>query len=216
MAIKKSEEEKIVNEEKSNNARFIEKIRLPKYDYHHAFWRTCLWLGLLLFLLDLLSKWLVVWNLGSVDANGVISGTSIAVIPNFFYIHLVFNEGMAFGLGDGSFLARIIFIIISLIASILIFYFWLRILPRRDVFLNVIFALCWSGAFGNLLDRAFYWENVVGFSGVVDFFEFYLFGHENPPFAVFNVADACLTVGLLLAIVYLIIHIVKDAKEKRG
>ena len=69
-----------------------------------------------------------------------------------------------------------------------------------------------GGAVGNLIDRAFYWESIVGFDGVIDFldFEFGKLGH----FATFNIADAALVIGVLLLIVIMIIEMIKESKEK--
>lgn len=184
-----------------------DKIRLPKIKWSWKLLLTSfLPVGILLFLIDLLSKWLVVWNLGIVSPSGEIYGSSVPVIEGFFYISLSFNEGMAFGLGADDLWARILFIVASFLGSGLLLYFWLRHLSKGKTFENFIFALLFAGALGNGIDRAFYWKPIVGFSGVVDFFQFYIFGPNAKPFATFNVADACLSVGLVLAIILIIIN----------
>ncbi len=178
--------------------------------------RTCLWLAPLLFLLDLLSKWIVVWTLGN-DVGGILVGGKAEVIPNFFYIHLTFNEGMAFGIGDGEAWARGLLAAISFLGAGVILYFWLRHIKKNDLFANILFAMTFAGALGNAIDRAFYWENIVGFNGVVDFFEFYLFGINNAPFAIFNVADALLVVGVILAVILMAVRSIKETrKEEKG
>lgn len=175
--------------------------------------RSALWLGPVLFLLDLLSKWIVVWTLGETTSSGTIVGGKAEVIPGFLYFHLTFNEGMAFGIGDGAPWARGIFAGVSFLGTILILYFWLRHLHKDDVFANVLFAMAFAGALGNGIDRAFYWTNVVGFNGVVDFVECYLFGPDKAPFAVFNLADAFLVVSIFLAIVLILVRMVKEGRE---
>ena len=72
-----------------------------------------------------------------------------------------------------------------------------------------------SGAIGNLIDRAFYWNAITGFDGVIDFLQFYLGGGPGAavtwvnPFADFNFADAYLTVGVVMLIVLFIVDFVK-------
>ncbi len=176
--------------------------------------RSCLWLAPLLFLLDLLSKWAVIWGLGE-KVGDTLMGGKVAVIPNFFYLHLTFNEGMAFGIGDGTSWARGIFAAISFLGAILLFYFWLRHLKKDDLWANILFCMTFAGALGNGIDRAFYWPNIVGFSGVVDFFEFYIFGPDKAPFAVFNIADALLVLGMIGAIIYFIVAAIKDNQKEK-
>ena len=175
--------------------------------------RSALWLAPILFLLDLLSKWIVVWTLGRPDSSGTIQGGEVEIIPGFLDFHLTFNEGMAFGIGDGAPWARGIFAGVSFLGTILILYFWLRHLYKSDVFANVLFAMAFAGALGNGIDRAFYWKAIVGFDGVVDFVECYLFGKERAPFAVFNLADAFLVVSIFLAIILILVRMVKEARE---
>jgi lipoprotein signal peptidase len=71
--------------------------------------------------------------------------------------------------------------------------------------------LCFAGALGNAIDRTFYWPNITGFSGVVDFLSFQ-FG-DWVPFGSFNVADSCLVVGCLMAAITLIVRAIKEKKE---
>lgn len=176
-----------------------------------SFFFSFAWLGILLLLVDLLSKWLVQLNARPGSAGG-----EIWVIPDFFSIYLTYNQGSAFGMGGGSMAMRVIFILVSWIASILIPLFHWRYLRKNDPWINAVFALCFAGAAGNLIDRTFYWNETVGFSGVIDFFCFYIFGPNEPPFAIFNVADACLSVGIVLLIIIYLLRFVIEARAKNG
>ena len=83
-------------------------------------------------------------------------------------------------------------------AIALFFLWWMRAAERGLTTLAL--ALVVGGAIGNLIDR-------VRFAGVVDFLDF------GPWFPwVFNVADACITVGAVL----LILDYLTNGEEKAG
>ena len=87
---------KIANYFKSKNIKEIAR----------DFFLSFVWLIILLFVIDLVSKWVVVNNMNVY--------TDIAVIENFFYLRLSFNQGAAFGLGNtGDIEWRIFFIAVS-------------------------------------------------------------------------------------------------------
>jgi len=170
-----------------------------------SFFFSFAWLGILMFGLDLLSKWLIVWNLG------VTSNERYAVIPGFFYIWPLTNLGSAYGAGGDNPAMRYVFIVISWAASFAIPYFWYKQLYKHDNLINSVYMLCFAGAIGNAIDRSFYWPNITGFSGVVDFLSIQI--GNWIPFGSFNVADACLVVGCLMAAITLIVRSIKEKKE---
>lgn len=183
-----------------------------------SFFFSFLWLSVLVIALDLISKWAIVNFFRanpSVKENPHISSNSIEVIPNFFYLTLSFNKGSSFGMGDNVSWARYIFIVVSWVASIAIAIYWYKNLNKNDHIVDCILMLALGGALGNAIDRTFYWDNVVGFSGVVDFFQFYIFGFNNDSFAIFNVADAALVVAMVMVVVVLIVRSIKEAVHKK-
>jgi signal peptidase II len=109
------------------------------------------------------------------------------VIPGFFNITYVQNKGAAFGLFGTLPGAAILFVIIALIAIALILLY-IRQIQAREVWTPVCFALILTGAVGNVIDR-------FRLGSVVDFLDFYYFGWHWP---AFNVADACITIGVTL------------------
>ena len=167
-----------------------------------------LWLAPLLIIIDQVTKWAVV------NAFDKHAGSSFVVIPDFFTIKLQYNQGSSFSLGADIPWMRFVFIAISWIASAGIIFYWIKYLKKKDVLVDVVFALCLAGALGNAIDRTFYWEPVVGFSGVVDFLAFRLFGFYD--FAVFNVADACLVVGVFMFVIIVIVRDIFEAKRKNA
>ena len=108
---------------------------------------------------------------------------SIPVIPEFFHLTYVTNDGMAFGI---SFPFGIyIFSAISIIfTGFLFWYLWS--IKDDEIVVRTGVALILAGAIGNLIDRIFLGE-------VVDFLDFMI---GNFHWYVFNLADSCVTVGL--------------------
>ena len=103
---------------------------------------------------------------------------------------------------------RFVFIAISWIASAGIIYFWIKNLNKYDTWIDVVYALCLGGALGNAIDRTFYWESTVGFSGVIDWIQVFFGDYAFP---MFNLADSALVVGVAILLVYVIIDSIKES-----
>jgi len=202
-------QEKVTNSEVTKQV-VEKKDTADKQEKFHWTWKNLffsfLWLAPILILIDQLSKWAVV------NALNAKAGASIEVIPHFFYLTLTFNQGSSFGMGANVSWMRFIFIAISWLASGAIAWYWIKNLKRHDTWIDVILSLCLSGALGNAIDRTFYWEGTVGFSGVIDFFQFYIFGYNNDSFAIFNVADSLLIIGIVLLMIVMVVREVKKRK----
>ena len=82
-----------------------------------------LFLSLFLFLLDQISKYLVRHNMSL--------GQSIEIIPNFFNLTYITNDGMAFGI-DFPF-GIFLFSALSIVLTIFLFYYLYTI--KNDVFI---------------------------------------------------------------------------------
>ncbi len=132
----------------------------------------------LIVLLDQLTKYLAVVHL---KAEG-----SLPVVPGFFNLSYVENQGAAWGMLAG----RQIFLIVFSVAT-LVFLIW----KRRSLFAHLwaptpICSLLFGGVIGNLIDR-------VRLNHVIDFLDF----HWGPShFPSFNVADASICCGVFLFI----------------
>lgn len=107
----------------------------------------------------------------------------LKVLP-FFQLVNVKNEGAAFG--QFKFLGNEVFIAIALIAISVIIY-----LLIKDKDSTWSLSLILSGAVGNLIDRLYYGH-------VRDFIDVFI-GRFHWP--AFNIADSCLTAGILLLVV---------------
>lgn len=111
---------------------------------------------------------------------------AIDLLP-FFALYRTHNQGIAFSMLWGIGPAVLIAISLGVIAFVL--WLW-RSSPAERVMSHIGFALVIGGAVGNLIDRA-----VFGY--VIDYF---LFHTSVWSFAVFNLADAAITVGAGLII----------------
>jgi len=97
------------------------------------------------------------------------------------------NTGSAFGL-----LANQTFLLVIIgIASLLIVLLFLRYLSQVTTLSMVSIGLIWGGAVGNFIDR-------LRFGYVTDFIYFRLWGNFHWP--AFNIADAAITVGVVVLI----------------
>ena len=129
-------------------------------------------------LVDQLSK-------GAVQQNFHL-GESIPVIDGFFNLTYVQNTGAAFGIGRGSpEWARVLFFLALPVLIVIGLFVALIKSLKGPALISWAYGLILSGAIGNLLDRF-----ILKF--VVDFFDFYI---GDSHFAVFNVADSCVSVG---------------------
>src|SRR5690606_17702909 len=113
-------------------------------------------------------------------------GEQIDLLP-FLALFRVHNEGIAFSLFAELHDAGLIAITLAVIAFVL--YLWWTNAPER-VFARYGFALVIGGAIGNLIDRSMH-----GY--VVDYVLFHL---PSWSFAIFNLADAFITIGAALII----------------
>jgi len=92
------------------------------------------------------------------------------------------NTGAAFGMLQGF---GLVFTILAIVVSIAILYYFPRV-PRNEWLIRLAMAMQLGGALGNLVDR-------LTLGTVTDFI-------SVGTFAVFNVADACISVGTALLI----------------
>jgi len=151
--------------------------------------------------------------------EGMYLGESIQVIGDFFKITFTENPGMAFGFDPGSDF-KLFISVFSLVASIglLIYLFTVR---NKSLSLKIAIALILGGAVGNVIDRMFYgliYDYAPLFYGkVVDFFDFdfinfSIFGRNYDRWPIFNIADAAVSIGVLILLVFYKHHEAEDKK----
>ena len=169
---------------------------LKKIFYSYA------WIPVLVVGIDFMTKWLVQTHLEHYQ--------QVTIIPNFLFVTLEYNLGAAWSLGYGL---RWLWITVSVVLSAGLTFYFVKQFKKLGTLYKVALTLMIGGAVGNMIDRCFYWEKLVGFDGVVDWISFY-FGSKIGYFPTFNVADSCLVIGVIILIVVMIIEIIKDAKAK--
>jgi signal peptidase II len=129
-------------------------------------------------------------------------GQSITVIKNFIDLGYTENRGMIFGILNGhmpQFPKTIAIIFRVFIIFGLMGFIWIN---RKKHFIFLLpFLLFWAGAIGNLIDPFLY-----GY--VVDFIHIRAGTILNWPF-YFNLADAYLTIGMILFLFGSVYSIIK-------
>ena len=114
---------------------------------------------------------------------------SINVVEGFFNLTHVRNSGVAFGIfsEQNSQLKPYLLIFVSIIAIIAILVIFHQTGEDKRMVQGAL-VLGFSGAIGNLIDRVLHKE-------VIDFIDIFF---NNRHWPAFNVADACITIGVML------------------
>jgi signal peptidase II len=133
--------------------------------------------------LDQWVKWL--------STHHLTEGEPVRILGGLIYLSLLRNSGAAFSMGSEH---TWVFPVITLVVIGWIGFMASRL---RSIPWAISLGLVLGGAFGNLADRLF--RAPGPFRGhVVDMIS--LFAPYAEKFAVFNIADSCLTVGVVLAV----------------
>jgi signal peptidase II len=145
---------------------------------------------------DQITKMLVK-GVPGLSLQGIPYGSSHSLIDDIFRITYIENPGIAFGIQIPG--MKIFFSIFSVVASVGIFIYIKRNrnrLPKGEL---IALAMIMGGAVGNLIDRCFYGvlynEESLFYGHVVDFLDF---GYKKNLGYIFNVADAFVSIGVVL------------------
>ncbi len=176
--------------------------------------KVVLIVAFLLILLDQVSKFLIydyfqVKHIGNEYYITSPDRTEISILGDIVKFVYVENAGMAFGIQFGE--LKVALSLFSVIASIILAYIILKI-PNYPWIIQIAFGLILAGAIGNLIDRLFY-GMIFGYAPlfygrVIDFIQVdipdihigNIINYTHWP--VFNVADSCVSVGVLLLILF--------------
>lgn len=146
--------------------------------------RLTFWTGFWVFLIDQLSKYLVVHTLDLANVG------RIEVLPPFLVFRMAWNTGVNFGLLSGADM-RWVLIAVALVitAAVLI---WVR-REGGNRWAQIGAGLLAGGALGNVIDRIIY-------GAVADFLNMSCCGIDNP--YAFNLADAGIFLGAVLLVIF--------------
>lgn len=148
-------------------------------------YRWLITLALIVFILDQLSKFLIVLNLpyGTYGPPG-----HIEIIPGFFNLVHVGNTGAAWSLFTGKSLPLALLALVTLAAI----FIYRRSLGLRLPPVQTSFGLLCGGIVGNLVDRLLHHH-------VIDFLDFHFGSYIYP---TFNVADSGICIGVAVYLWY--------------
>ena len=152
--------------------------------------KVCLY-SIFCFLIDFFVKLVIKTNLNLYE--------SIVVIPNFFSLTFVYNEGAAFSILEGK---KVFLVLLGLILITILFLYL-----RKEKLTNykiTYYSLLIGGILGNMYDRIFH-------PGVIDFFDFKLFNYDAP---IFNLADTFIVIATILIILEGVIKYGNSSREK--
>lgn len=144
-------------------------------------------------ILDQWTKWLVVKNMELRDR--------IVILDPWFEIYSHRNRGAAWGMLQGQ---MWIFTVVTLIVIAGIIYYFHKEAKGKPAF-GITLMILLGGALGNFIDRIFRGE-------VVDFFHV-LIPIINYDFPIFNIADAALTISVIMLILVMLLEERKDKKK---
>ncbi len=111
---------------------------------------------------------------------------SVRLINNFLYLNYINNTGASFSILTNK---KYLLIVLSLIAIVIIIRYINTF--KNTIFNRIGLGLLLGGILGNLSDR-------ILFGYVKDFISLYIFGYSFP---VFNIADICIVVGVIILII---------------
>lgn len=160
--------------------------------------------GLFLFVLifDLVTKHLV--------QNRFELGESVPWLGDTVRLTYILNAGGAFGISIGS---NMVYLVVSLVVIVAVIYLvWSKIGSNKLIDFSLVAVI--GGAVGNLVDR-------FRFGAVVDFLDVDIpnldfIGIQMHRWPVFNVADAAVTIGMILIIFALLFTKPEDQAQERS
>mgnify|MGYP005622914237 FL=1 len=130
----------------------------------------------LLFFLDRITKWFVLKNIQD----------KIVTVFSGLQFNLVWNRGVSWGMFGKT--SQLGFYILTAIIIFVVVIFILHTVFEFRNGTNIFFeSIVLSGALSNIIDRIMY-------GGVIDYIDFYIGTWHWP---TFNVADACIIIGIL-------------------
>ena len=128
----------------------------------------------------------------------------VTVVAGWFGIETAYNPGVVWSFGQN---ARILWLVVSMLAIPLIG--WIFVRSRKTWTTTICLGMIEAGTIGNGWDRIFH-------PGVRDFIKFYYVRTNGLPavWPLFNLADSCIVVGVILLSIELTFFEEKKTKAK--
>jgi len=102
--------------------------------------KLLLFLTFPLYVIDQVTKF---WTIATFDPPWRDPGAHIAVVEGWFHFVRVHNQGVAFGFGNGTAWAPVVFLVVPIIALTMIRIFWLKGVFKHPVsMIAVALLLC--------------------------------------------------------------------------
>lgn len=189
-----------------NSPEQIEKDTTPQTTEPTPASRRGLWWDYLTLLLGagtlvLLDTWSKAWVTEQIPTGGAWLPDSLYWLMPYARLVHTSNVGTAFSMFDSIPQINLIIGTLAVIVSGAVIVIFPQI-RREEKLLRVAITLQLAGAIGNLISRIRY-GHVVDFVSVGNF-------------AIFNVADACITVGVSLMLISVLMDELKARKEKEA
>lgn len=157
------------------------------------------WLAIILLICDIITK---------VCAEKFLKGKgSIVVIPHLLNFTLTYNNGAAWGMGGDATWSRVVLALVSWVVAIAIIVYVVMKYKKLNNYLKATIMVILAGDVGNLIDRTFFYNR-----GVIDFLDI------TPlikGFGIFNFADSCLVVGIIMLLIYFLIEWINESKNEK-
>lgn len=162
----------------------------------------------LLVVIDQITKVLVKgFSLFGYEHQGMVLGESRPLFGETVRLTFVENPGMAFGVSWGE--AKIILTLLT-VAIVVLIVRMIMTTPQESSVIRHALTLVLAGAVGNLIDRMFYGvlygTDPLFYGKVVDFLQVDIpdvtvFGELYTYWPVFNVADSCVSIGVVILLI---------------
>ncbi|MFZ4761667.1 MAG: signal peptidase II [Alphaproteobacteria bacterium] len=167
---------------------------MKKLDQPH-YW--AIWVAIAAFIADQASKNWLLYGLQLKDDPRIID-----LFPSFSLV-MVWNRGVSFGLFNHQENQEINRWVLSLVGVVMVgvIVFWLKQVQTK--WPAIAGGLIIGGALGNVLDRLIH-------GAVADFFDFYIGTWHWP---AFNIADACITVGVAIILLQEFVRLPMQGKK---
>ena len=122
-------------------------------------------------------------------------------VNEFFNLTLTWNRGIAFGLFQSE---DLFYHLISFLIFLIILLIIFLIIKSKLIFEIVLYSMITGGALGNFFDRIYY-------RAVPDFIDLH---YHNFHWFTFNVSDICISIAIILLLIFDIFNVNKKILEK--